>query len=230
MIVLFDLDGTVLTFTDAPPGPGRSSMDAAMKELFGIERASEGVLFAGGTDKAIARALLAKTSLPAQEHDAHIETVLEAYLRALGRELERRRYVPVGDVVGAVAAVTAMGACVGLATGNVRAGARMKLASAGLEAAFDLAKRGYGCDAEHRPDVLRAAVQRCAPHARAGAEIVVVGDTRHDVTAARAIGAKVVGVAVSPQARADLEGAGADVIVDDCGDAVVHAIVGLAGK
>jgi phosphoglycolate phosphatase len=224
LIVLFDLDGTVLTFRDAPPGPGRSSMDAAMKELFGLERASEGVLFAGGTDKAIARALLAKTTLPVDRHDDHIDLVLDAYLRALDRELSRRRYVPVGDVAGAVAACTELGMCVGLATGNVREGARKKLASAGLAATFDLAKGGYGCDGEHRPDVLRAAVARCAPHAKAGARVVVVGDTRHDVSAARAIGAKVVGVAVSKAAREELAQAGADAIVDDCGADMVRAI------
>ena len=199
-----------------------------MRELFGIERASEGVLFAGGTDKAIARALLRKTSLPVEEHERHIDAVLDAYLRALDRELSHRRYVPVGDVAGAVTACKAMGACVGLATGNVREGARRKLASAGLDALFDLEKGGFGCDGEHRPDVLRAAVVRCAPHAPPGAPVVVVGDTRHDVTAARAIGAKVIGVAVSKAARDELTAAGADLIVDDCGHDVVRAIVAVA--
>lgn len=43
------------------------------------------------------------------------------------------------------------------------------------------------------------------------------------------IGAKVVGVAVSEDARDDLTSAGADVIVADCGGDVVRAIATLAG-
>jgi phosphoglycolate phosphatase-like HAD superfamily hydrolase len=55
---------------------------------------------------------------------------------------------------------------------------------------------------------------------------VVVGDTDHDVRAGRAIGARVVGVAMDARARAELETAGADAIVDACGDDLVNAIFG----
>jgi phosphoglycolate phosphatase-like HAD superfamily hydrolase len=139
--------------------------------------------------------------------------------------LKGRRYRPLGDVTGATKALAERGACVGLATGNIRDGARMKLTSAGVVDGFDLDKGGYGCDAEHRPEVLRVAVERCG--GGNGAGVVVVGDTMHDVSAARAIGAKVVGVAMNEAARAELHAHGADVVVDDCGAAVVEAIASL---
>ena len=56
--------------------------------------------------------------------------------------------------------------------------------------------------------------------------VVVVGDTEHDVRAARAVGARVVGVAVSEGARAELLAAGADAIVRTCGDELVNAVLG----
>jgi len=225
MIILFDLDGTVLTFDGGPPGPGRAALDRAMRELHGHEDATEGLRLAGGTDIALARALLRKVG--ADDGADAIDRVLAAYVRHLEVVLTTRRYRPIGDVAGAVAECRARGACVGVGTGNVRDGARLKLASARLEAVFDLDRGGYGGDAEPRDGVLRAAVARCAAHGDAG-RVVVVGDTEHDVRAARAIGARAVGVAHSPGARAELHAAGADAIVDECGGALVAAIFATA--
>jgi phosphoglycolate phosphatase-like HAD superfamily hydrolase len=54
--------------------------------------------------------------------------------------------------------------------------------------------------------------------------VVVVGDTEHDVRAGRAVGARVVGVAMSEEARLELVAAGADAIVRTCGDELVNAV------
>jgi len=225
MILLFDLDGTVLTFDDGPKGPGRAALDLAMRELHGRDDATSGVRLAGGTDRALARALLRVAG--AGDDPAAIDLLLATYLRHLEAVLTTRRYRPIGDVAGTVAACRARGACVAVATGNVREGARIKLASARLDPVFDLERGGYGCDAEPREDVLRAAVARCAAHGDP-ARVVVIGDTEHDVRAARAIGARVVGVAVRPEAREELAAAGADAIVDRCGEPLVAAIFAVA--
>ena len=199
-------------------------MDRMMLELFGVDRASEGVRFAGGTDRAIVRALLSKVGR-AHEADAHVDRALEVYLRHLTNVVTTRPYRPIGDVARTVADCAERGACVGLATGNVRSGAQVKLRSAGLADVFSLDRGGYGCDGELRPDILRAAVERCGG-ARSECEVVVVGDTMHDVTAARAIGARVVGVGTSDEARSELRSANADAIVSACGVELVAAIFG----
>lgn len=46
-LVLFDIDGTVLTFQGPTPGPGRTALNRAMLELHGVERATEHVRVAG---------------------------------------------------------------------------------------------------------------------------------------------------------------------------------------
>lgn len=219
-VVLFDLDGTVLTFERAP-GPGRAAIDRAMMRLFGVAEASQGVRFAGGTDRAIARALLRKAG--ESDDDGAIARLLAAYVTELEEVLRARRYVPVGDVVAVVAACRARGSVVGIGTGNVREGAELKLRSAGLEGAFDLELGGYGADGEAREVLLRAAVARCA-RGEAVTRVVVIGDTLHDVRAARVIGARAVGVATHPAARTELDAAGADAIVDACGAPLVAAI------
>lgn len=219
-LVLFDIDGTILSFRGPSPGPGRTALNRAMLELHGIERATEHVRVAGGTDPALARALLGRAGIPAD--DAAITNLLESYLRHLQSVLETRRYYPVGDVQGLVRALREREVRVGLATGNTRAGAEIKLASAGLLSTFSLDHGGFGSDAELRADIVRQAISRCAPD---GATVVVVGDTKHDVAAGRAVNARVVGVAFSEEARAELVAAGADAIVDACGDALLREVL-----
>ena len=220
-VILFDIDGTLLTFAGPSPGPGRTALERAMRELHRIERATDGLRVAGGTDRGLARALLGRAGV-ACDGEA-IDGLIACYLRHLENIVETHSYRPIGDVAGSVAALSAARCVVGLATGNVRAGAAIKLASAGLAAHFDLARGGYGCDAEPRADILRHAVERCCPGGHC--EVIVVGDTDRDVLAARAIGARIVGVATSDASRAELEGAGADTIVAGCGPALVDAIL-----
>jgi phosphoglycolate phosphatase-like HAD superfamily hydrolase len=219
-IVLFDIDGTLLTFEGQPPGPGRTALDRAMRELHGVDRATDGMRVAGGTDLALARTMLTRAGLPASEEA--IAGLLSGYLEQLRRVLESRRYRPIGDVAGCLGQLRAQGAVVGLATGNVREGAGYKLASAGLRALFDLESGAYGSDAEVRAEIVRMAAARCG--ATLEDEVVVVGDTEFDVRAGRAAGARVVGVAISDGARAELTRAGADVIVEACGEELARAI------
>jgi phosphoglycolate phosphatase len=223
-VVLFDLDGTVVTFEGSAPGPGRTALDRAMRELHALEGATTGLRVAGGTDRGLARTMLETLGAPVDVEA--IERVLASYLVHLEAVLQTRRYRPVGDVEGTVEALRARNAVVGVATGNVRAGARLKLASAGLSSTFDLALGGFGCDAEPRADIVRVAAERCAAArvTTGPVNLVVVGDTEHDVRAARAVGARIVGVAVSEDARTELEAAGADAIVTTCGPALVDAV------
>jgi phosphoglycolate phosphatase-like HAD superfamily hydrolase len=222
-IVLFDLDGTVLTFEGPPPGPGRTALEMAMRELHDVEAATHGLRLAGGTDRALARAMLQRAGVTDDEEA--IASILARYVAHLTSVLSTRRYRPIGPVARTVEQLRARGVLVGLATGNTRDGAHLKLSSAGLREAFDLARGAYGCDAEARAEIVRLAAHRCGAAER-GASVVVVGDTEHDVRAGRAIGARVVGVAASAASLDELRAAGADAIVEECDEALVDAIFG----
>lgn len=85
---------------------------------------------------------------------------------------------------------------IGLGTGNLETGARLKLAHGQLWDRF--AFGGYGSDAEDRGALLAEGARRGAerlglPVARV--RVVVIGDTPRDVRAGRAIGASVIAVA-----------------------------------
>jgi len=108
------------------------------------------------------------------------------------------------------------GVVIGLGTGNIREGARLKLGRVGLFERF--AFGGFGCDHERRDELLRVGAERGAAllgAPRSRCRVVVIGDTPRDVAAAHAIGAESVGVATGPHRREELAACGATFAVED---------------
>lgn len=223
-ILLFDVDGTLLS----AGGSGRRAFTQAMLAVTGTAYDFEGVSFAGATDRAIARdALAAAGHSPTP---ARIEAVLSAYVTCLAGEIEKTSQFRVMPGVSALlAALSSKPLCgVGLGTGNIREGARLKLTRAALYHWFEFG--GFGCDHEDRAELLRMGARRGA--ARLGIDaahcrVVVIGDTVRDVAAARAIGAECVAVGTSGQDLAALRQAGAHAVFSDLTEpGVVETLVG----
>ncbi len=87
---------------------------------------------------------------------------------------------------------------IGLGTGNIERAAYIKLRHVGLDAHFTFG--GFGSDHRIRSEIIRIAAERgCRLLGYPSTEclVVVIGDTIHDVDAARAIGARAIGVATS---------------------------------
>lgn len=186
ILYLFDIDGTLLH----AHGFGRRAIDAVFAEQHGVVDASEGIRYGGKTDPAILdeifRARLGRDGTVA-EHDA----LLNAYIPRLGTMLAAQRAQILEGVVAALDWL-APRAKLGVATGNIRAGADVKLASAGLQHRFDVG--GYGCDSRSRAELVATAIQRGRASGHVD-EVVVVGDTIYDIAAARACGATACAVA-----------------------------------
>jgi phosphoglycolate phosphatase-like HAD superfamily hydrolase len=189
VLYLFDIDGTLLHAHYS----GRNAFDAVMAERHGIADASNGIRYGGKTDPQIVdeifKARLGR-SARADEHAAF----LDAYLPRLRSLLDTHGVEVLAGVTDTLTFLAGKPDTVrlGVATGNVRAGAHAKLAAGKLEAWFDVG--GYGCDSAVRAELVAAAIER----GRAGREVrevVVVGDTIYDIAAARACGATVCAVA-----------------------------------
>ena len=108
---------------------------------------------------------------------------------------------------------------VGLLTGNVRAGARLKLGHFDLFHHF--AFGGFGDDHHHRDDVARealAVVHRQFNGSVVADEIWVIGDTPLDVACARAIGARAVAVGTGWHSMEELAASKPDVLLADLSD------------
>ncbi len=116
-------------------------------------------------------------------------------------------------------------------TGNMRALAEVKLAALGLDDYLDLRVGAYGDAHEIRADLVPLARASAAAAYAAdfgGRATVLVGDTPLDIAAARAAGARAVGVATGSSTVADLTAAGADAVLPDLVDTarVLAAITG----
>jgi phosphoglycolate phosphatase-like HAD superfamily hydrolase len=192
-VLLFDIDGTLVS----TGGAGRRSIDRAFGQLHGRADACSHFSFDGMTDRAIARRGLEQVGVEATAEA--IEALLSTYVTALKEEVRRtppERYRVHPGTREAIAAGHAAGCAVGLGTGNIRAGAEVKLGHVGLMAPF--AFGGFGDDHEARPELIRVGAERGARQlgvAREAARVVVIGDTPKDVEAAHAIGAQSVAVA-----------------------------------
>jgi phosphoglycolate phosphatase-like HAD superfamily hydrolase len=103
----------------------------------------------------------------------------------------------------------------GLGTGNFRRGGELKLTHYGIDRYFSGFIGGFGEDSHSRDEVIRIGIERLTQGSHNGSRVVVIGDTPHDVTAARANGAYALAVATGRDSVDDLAACGADVALAD---------------
>ena len=212
-VLLFDIDGTLVT----TGGVGRRAVERAFERAHGRADACSLIRFDGMTDRSITR--LGLEAIGVAPTDEAIDQVLDIYLGELQAELllstpETYR-VHVG-VPEALAAASARGMALGLGTGNLERGARLKLEHVGLYHHFDFG--GFGSDHELRVDLIRTGALRGAQRLGvpvSACRVVVIGDTPKDIDAARGIGAESIGVGTASFSAQQLLEHGATYAFDD---------------
>jgi phosphoglycolate phosphatase-like HAD superfamily hydrolase len=213
-VLLFDIDGTLVT----TGGAGRRAMERAFERLHGRRDACDSFSMSGMTDRAIVRKALEFLGAPTSP-DA-ITAVIDAYLAALAEEVPRvhdrdyRLHPGMREAVDA--AHGRKGFAVGLGTGNVREGARIKLERVRIHDRFSFG--GFGCDHEDRVELIRHGAKSGAALLGVPVEqcrVVVIGDTPKDVAAAQGIGATCIGVGTGNFTPDALLASGADYAFPD---------------
>lgn len=186
ILYLFDIDGTLLHAHRS----GRDAFDAVFAEHHGVANASEGIRYGGKTDPGIIEEIFV-ARLGRKPRAEETTAFLDAYLPRLRALLATTGVEVLAGVVETLGYLQTR--CVmGVATGNIKAGAHAKLEAGKLERWFDFG--GFGCDSHLRAELVAAAIARGRERADVD-EVIVVGDTIHDIAAARACGASVVAVA-----------------------------------
>jgi phosphoglycolate phosphatase len=211
-VLLFDVDGTLLS----AGGAGRRALERAFAAHCGTATPLHDLGFNGMTDPGIVRAGLDR--LGRAFSPSLVSAILDEYVEFLDEELARSPGFQVH--AGVVALLDGLAShrhvAVGLGTGNVREGARRKLARAGLDGRFGFG--GYGCDHEDRAELLRIGTARGVAALGCDADacrVIVIGDTPRDVAAAQVIGAASLAVATGGCAAESLRAAGATWTVAD---------------
>jgi phosphoglycolate phosphatase len=212
---LFDIDGTLLS----SGGAGKHAMYAAIASEFGVGELLDNVPFAGRTDRAIGRDLFTTHGL--EDSDANWGRFTRAYLQHLPQSLKLRPGCVLPGVAGLLAALQQRDdVVVGLLTGNLRDGARTKLAHYAIDQYFRFG--GFGDRHLDRCDVARDAVRALSEHhpARFDArDVWVIGDTPLDIECARSIGARVLAVCTGFHSADELAGHEPDLLLRDLVDA-----------
>ncbi|HXX58189.1 MAG TPA: HAD family hydrolase [Thermodesulfovibrionales bacterium] len=210
-LVLFDIDGTLLD----SGGAGTKSLDLAFEETFLIRNAFRGIAMAGKTDIQILKEGLKGHGL--ESENGNIGLLCESYIKNLRVQIEnpRRRLKPgIRESLAILAGLD--GVSLGLLTGNIEAGARIKLDPFGLNSFFPLG--AFGDDNEDRNMLLPVAAERFRALYRREipfGDCVVIGDTPRDVECAKVHGARAVAVATGPYSYEILAGSGADMVLRD---------------
>ncbi len=211
-ICLFDIDGTLI----ASGGAGKVALEAALAEEFGITRVIGKLELSGRTDRAIIVDLFRLHVI--DDTPENHERLRDAYLRHLPRYLHAGRVLPgIASLLDHLAGRAEI--AVGLLTGNVRAGAKVKLGYFGLYEYF--AFGGYGDHHLDRDDVAREAfteIRRRFNGSVAPDNIWVIGDTPLDIRCARSIGARAVAVATGWHSLGELAEHQPDLLLADLSD------------
>jgi phosphoglycolate phosphatase len=203
---LFDIDGTLI----GGDGSGRRAFERACLDCMGIDGALEHLRLDGMTDPLILDSVFDKHH-QRRPTDAEMRAIFTCYVGHLEREVQEGKYHVKPAVHDVLDRLERDGATVGLATGNLEDGARIKLQRGDLWRRFGFG--GYGSDAALRAELVKVAIARGATLARrtfAPEEVIVIGDTPKDIAAAHACGARAVAVATGWYTLEQLTEAGAD--------------------
>jgi len=203
-LVLFDIDGTMLK----SEGVGRASMESALREVFGTH-GSDQYRYDGKTDKQIVREVMKSAGQADEVIDERMDSVMEHYVGGLDERIGSGDY-KVRTLPGIPELLDALerrnDIVLGLLTGNIREGARRKLAAAGVDfGRFRI--NAFGSDDEHRPNLPAIAQQRAKESLGLNLEgdrMYVIGDTPADVACGRDLGARAIAVATGHYSVDDL--------------------------
>lgn len=199
---LFDIDGTLLDTA----GAGMSALREAAATLFGSD--APPLDLAGATDLGVVAEIFDHHG--AEPTESAVSVFFEIYLDRLQRNLRDVRFQPrlLPGVRALLDELAARQVTVGLLTGNLEAGARMKVRRFDLEHHF--AFGAYGGEHADRNRLGPLAWRRAELHAGrsfTADEILVVGDTPKDIACAAAIGARCLAVATGHCGEDELAGA-----------------------
>ncbi|MCY4223262.1 MAG: HAD hydrolase-like protein [Bacteroidetes bacterium] len=190
-LLLFDIDGTLIK----PIYSGRQHIETVLEQVCGQPITTQGVAFSGRTDPQILRDTLRLAGYSPEAMDRLIPVALEQYAAIATYCSEE---VVLMDGVGKLLDYLASKSNVQLAllTGNIRVTAYRKMVAADVEHLFPFG--AFGCDHADRNQLPAIAQQRALQYCGqpfTGKEIVIIGDSIHDITCGREVGAMSVAVA-----------------------------------
>ncbi len=211
--ILFDIDGTLVNCL----GAGKRALVEASKSVFGTCGAMETFQFQGRTDPFILREALKDTEVGADTVEENMEKFRDEYTELLSEYIKVSEIIIYPGIVDVLEILSKKDhILLGLLTGNVREGARIKLEACGLNDYFTFG--AFGDDSAIRNELPEVAQKRISLQHGLDMDfkdIYIIGDTIHDIGCAKHVGAVSIAVATGWSDIAELRGADPDYCFDN---------------
>src|SRR5437870_10144340 len=211
-LVLFDIDGTLIRTS----GAGVKAFAAVFRSEFNAVDGFEKLKFSGRTDVSLVREFFGFHGIACTPEN--FERFFEKYVFWLDHILHESKCEICEGVVGFIEQCERLPQppIIGLLTGNIRLGAEIKLRHVGLWERFQTG--AFADDHEERDQIAAIARDRGSALLKerlSGKEVLVIGDTPHDIRCGRAIGARVLAVATGGSTLEELSSHKPDWVVRD---------------
>jgi phosphoglycolate phosphatase-like HAD superfamily hydrolase len=225
-LVLFDIDGTLVH----TGGAGIKAFARTFATEFNAHDGVEKINFAGRTDVNLVREFFGLHQIAATPEN--FRRFFDRYVFWLDQTVAQNHGGACHGVEGFIDDLLALPnpPALGLLTGNIRLGAEIKLRRYGLWEVF--ATGAFADDHEDRNQIAAAALarsRRVLGRPLRGDEVVVVGDTPHDIRCGRFIGAKILAVATGGARLEELKQHQPDWAVEDLTRISAREICGRDG-
>lgn len=224
-LILFDIDETMV----ASDGAGRRAIELAISKVFNVEADSSGLSMSGKTDPQICHEILSALGYTPEEINERLSELFQVYVEILAGEIKKAREFRLHAGVSDLLAVLEQSpwAYLGLLTGNIEPGARLKLAPFSLNKFFKVG--AFGCDSHNRLDLPEVAHRRASEYFEqdfSPSEMVIIGDAVNDILCARGYGVPCIAVATGKTPKNVLSDLSPEFLFDTLGDtnAVLTAI------
>ena len=186
-LVLFDIDETMI-YSD---GVGRRAMEAALNQVFERKIDASGHPMSGKTDPQICYELLLALGYSREEIDEKMPLAFKVYVELLEMEIAKANGFKLHKGVMELLEVLELrdDCYLGLLTGNIETGARLKLTPFELNKHFVFG--AFGCDSADRLDLPLFAHKRAEEvfgNTFKRDEIVIIGDAVNDILCAQGYG------------------------------------------
>lgn len=217
-LLLFDIDGTLLI----SKGAGRRSMQRAFRQMTGKEDfTTDGVDFSGRTDPEIVKDIFVRNGFSAEDASSWLSDALEAYVEAFQEGYTPDDFIALPGVPSLIEKLhETPDVQLAILTGNLETTAYLKLQSIGVDRYFPFG--AFSSDHADRYQLPRIAVKRAYDHtgrAFNGKNVVIIGDTRHDILCGRDIDVFAVAVSTGHYSSEDLHLHGPDALLEDLSNA-----------
>jgi len=220
-LALFDNDGTLVR---APAGLTAQAFALGFKSAYGKYATITSIDYQGKTDREIIRDVMTEQGLDKKVIDLKMHTCAREMCEFYASVINSIQIEVLPGVRELLPLMRQNNFRLGLATGNFSPIARAKLKRVGLWEYFF--GGGFGGDGHNRKDMVRRAIDRAEAYGYYD-KIYLFGDTPLDVAAGKACGLLTVGVASGVYGMAELEKAGADIVLPDLFPATVAEHLGL---